>query len=137
MLTVRTFSKVYGLAGLRVGYGVAPQEIIALMHRVRQPFNVNSAAQWAAVAALDDCEHVQRSLALNTAGLRYLAGEFKKLGLEYVPSCGNFILVHVGDGQRIFTELLKKFPEHVRVTVGTEEENRKFINALSQVIRSS
>ncbi|MBM4261666.1 MAG: histidinol-phosphate transaminase [Deltaproteobacteria bacterium] len=148
ILTLRTFSKLYGLAGLRVGYGVAPKEIIAMMQRVRQPFNVNAVAQWAALAALDDGEHVQRSLEVNAKGLQFLAGEFKRLGLDYVPSHGNFVLVRVGKGQEVFTALLKrgvivrpmggyKFPEHVRVTVGTEVENRKFIDALAQIIKAS
>lgn len=147
ILTLRTFSKLYGLAGLRVGYGVAPKEIIAMMQRVRQPFNVNAAAQWAALAALDDREHVQRSLEVNAAGMRYLAGEFENLGLEYVPSHGNFVLVRVGKGQEVYAELLKrgvivrpmaayKFPEYVRVTVGSAEENQKFVAALSQMIKS-
>ena len=147
MLTLRTFSKLYGLAGLRVGYGIGPREIISMMQRVRQPFNVNAPAQWAALAALDDSDHVQRSLALNREGLAFLGGEFKKLGLEFVPSHGNFILVRVGKGQEVFKQLLGQgvivrpmggyqFPEHVRVTVGTMDENRKFIGALQKVIKS-
>jgi histidinol-phosphate aminotransferase len=147
ILTLRTFSKLYGLAGLRIGYGVAPKELIAMMQRVRQPFNVNAPAQWAALAALDDAEHVQRSLAVNRQGLAFLRGEFEKLGLAYVPSQGNFILVRVGKGQEVFEQLLSqgvivrpmggyKFPEHVRVTVGTMEENRKFIAALQKVIKN-
>jgi histidinol-phosphate aminotransferase len=147
MLTLRTFSKLYGLAGLRVGYGVGPREIISMMQRVRQPFNVNAPAQWAALAALDDSDHVQRSLAVNREGIEFLAGEFKKLGLEFVPSHGNFILVRVGKGQEVFKQLLSQgvivrpmggyqFPEHVRVTVGTMDENRKFIGALQKVIKS-
>ena len=146
MLTLRTFSKLYGLAGLRVGYGVGPREIISMMQRVRQPFNVNAPAQWAALAALDDRDHVQRSLAVNGEGLDFLAGEFKKLGLEFVPSHANFILVRVGKGQEVFKQLLSQgvivrpmggyqFPEHVRVTVGTMDENRKFIGALQKVIK--
>jgi len=148
ILTLRTFSKLYGLAGLRVGYGVGPREIIVLMQRVRQPFNVNAAAQWGALAALDDSEHVKRSLAVNSAGLQYLGGEFKKLGLEYVPSQANFILLRVGKGQDIFGQLLKrgvivrpmggyKFPAYVRVTVGTDAENRRFIGALSEIIKAA
>jgi histidinol-phosphate aminotransferase len=148
MLTLRTFSKLYGLAGLRVGYGVAPKELIAMMQRVRQPFNVNAPAQWAALAALDDCDHVQRSLDANRRGLEYLQCEFKKLGLPFVPSHGNFILVRVGKGQEVFKQLLSqgvivrpmggyKFPEHVRVTVGTMDENRRFIEALQKVIENS
>jgi histidinol-phosphate aminotransferase len=118
-----------------------------MMQRVRQPFNVNAPAQWAALAALDDAEHVQRSLAVNRQGLAFLRGEFEKLGLAYVPSQGNFILVRVGKGQEVFEQLLSqgvivrpmggyKFPEHVRVTVGTMEENRKFIAALQKVIKN-
>lgn len=148
MLTLRTFSKLYGLAGLRIGYGVAPKELIAMMQRVRQPFNVNAPAQWAALAALDDSDHVTRSLDVNRQGLEYLRNEFKKLGLPFVPSHGNFILVRVGKGQEVFKQLLSqgvivrpmggyKFPEHVRVTVGTMDENRKFIEALRRVIQNS
>jgi histidinol-phosphate aminotransferase len=147
ILTLRTFSKLYGLAGLRIGYGVAPKELISMMQRVRQPFNVNAAAQWAALAALDDVDHVRRSLEVNRQGLEYLQSEFAKLGLAHVPSHGNFILVRVGKGQEIFQQLLTqgvivrpmgayKFPEYVRVTVGTMEENRKFIDALERVIKN-
>jgi histidinol-phosphate aminotransferase len=147
ILTLRTFSKLYGLAGLRIGYGVAPKELISMMQRVRQPFNVNAAAQWAALAALDDADHVRRSLEVNRQGLDYLQSEFAKLGLAHVPSHGNFILVRVGKGQEIFQQLLTqgvivrpmgayKFPEYVRVTVGTMEENRKFIDALQRVIKN-
>jgi histidinol-phosphate aminotransferase len=148
ILTLRTFSKLYGLAGLRIGYGVAPRELIGLMQRVRQPFNVNAAAQWGALAALDDADHVRRSLEVNRQGLEYLAGEFTRLGLEYVPSQANFILLRVGKGQQVFEQLLRQgvivrpmggyqFPEHVRITVGTMEENRKLIDALERVIRAS
>jgi histidinol-phosphate aminotransferase len=147
LLTLRTFSKLYGLAGLRVGYGVGPKELISLMQRVRQPFNVNAPAQWAALAALDDADHVRRSLEVNRQGLDYLQREFKRLGLEFVPSQANFILVRVGKGQEVFQHLLRhgvivrptagyRFPEHVRVTVGTMAENRKFVEALEKVIRS-
>jgi histidinol-phosphate aminotransferase len=147
MLTLRTFSKLYGLAGLRIGYGVGPRELISLMQRVRQPFNVNAPAQWAALAALEDADHVRRSIDVNRQGLRYLQSEFIRLGLEFVPSHANFILVRVGRGQEVFQQLLKqgvivrpttgyRFPEHVRVTIGTMEENRKFIDALEKVIRA-
>ena len=147
ILTLRTFSKLYGLAGLRIGYGVASKEVIGLMQRVRQPFNVNAPAQWAALAALDDLDHVKRSLDVNRQGLDYLQREFQRLGLEFVPSQANFILVRVGKGQEIFKRLLAeavivrpttgyRFPEHVRVTVGTMEENRKFIDALEKILRS-
>ena len=147
ILTLRTFSKLYGLAGLRIGYGVGAKELIAMMQRVRQPFNVNAPAQWAALAALDDAEHVRRSLAVNRQGIDYLQKEFTRLGLEFVPTCANFILVRVGKGQEVFNRLLSQgvivrpmagyqFPEHVRVTVGTVAENEKFIAALEKVIKT-
>ena len=147
IITLRTFSKLYGLAGLRIGYGIGSKELISLMQRVRQPFNVNAPAQWAALAALDDAEHIRRSLDVNHEGLDYLQKEFTRLGLDFVPSQANFILVRVGRGQEVFQQLLKhgvivratagyRFPEHVRVTVGTLEENRKLIQALEKVIRA-
>ncbi|MEA2659018.1 MAG: histidinol-phosphate aminotransferase [Candidatus Binatota bacterium] len=147
ILTLRTFSKLYGLAGLRIGYGVGSPEIVAMMHRVRQPFNVSAPAQWAALAALDDVEHVRKSLEVNRQGLEYLQNEFKRLGLDCVPSQGNFILVRVGKGQEVFNQLLAqgvivrpmggyRFPEHVRVTVGTMAENQKFVEALQKIIVS-
>lgn len=145
LLTVRTFSKLYGLAGLRIGYGIADPEIIGLMQRVRQPFNVNAPAQWAALAALDDREHVQRSLENNRRGMAYLTRELGRLGLSHVPSHGNFILVHVGNGDQVFKRLLSQaiivrpmagyeFPEFIRVTVGTPEENEKFIGGLERAV---
>jgi len=145
IITLRTFSKLYGLAGLRIGYGIGSKELIGLMQRVRQPFNVNAPAQWGALAALEDAEHVGRSLEVNRQGLEFLRKEFARLCLEFVPSQANFILVRVGRGQEVFQQLLKRgiivrptagyrFPEHVRVTVGTMEENRKFIQALENVI---
>ena len=147
LLTLRTFSKLYGLAGLRIGYGIGSEELVSLMQRVRQPFNVNAPAQWAALAALDDAEHVQRSLDVNRRGLAYFQGEFRRLGLDFVPSHANFVLLRVGKGHEVFQQLLQqgvivrpmagyRFPEHVRVTVGTMDENRKFIAALENVIRS-
>jgi histidinol-phosphate aminotransferase len=147
ILTLRTFSKLYGLAGLRIGYGVGSKELIDMMQRVRQPFNVNAAAQWAALAALDDIDHVKRSLEVNRQGIEYLRAEFIRLGLQFVPSDANFILVRVGKGQAVFKQLLSqgvivrpmegyRFPEHVRVTVGTMEENRKFVDALQRVIKN-
>jgi len=145
ILTLRTFSKLYGLAGLRIGYGIGAKDVIALMHRVRQPFNVNAPAQWAALAALADTEHVQRSLETNQQGMKYLQVEFARLGLSYVPSAANFILVRVGNGSAVFQRLLEqgvivrpmmgyKFPDHVRVTVGTMAENQKLIGALERLL---
>jgi histidinol-phosphate aminotransferase len=143
LLTLRTFSKLYGLAGLRIGYGIAPRQIADLLHRVRQPFNVNAVAQWAALAALEDHQHVQRSLEVNRRGMEYLDKEIARLGLERVPSQANFILVRVGDGNQIFQQLLAEgvivrpmaayeFPEYVRITIGTMEENRRCVEALEK-----
>jgi histidinol-phosphate aminotransferase len=147
ILTLRTFSKLYGLAGLRIGYGIGPKDLVGLMQRVRQPFNVNAAAQWAALAALEDGDHVKRSLDVNREGMEYLKREIDKLGLEQVPSRANFILLRVGDGGAIFKRLLQRgvivrpmgaydLPEHIRVTIGTMKENARFINELKAIITS-
>jgi histidinol-phosphate aminotransferase len=148
LLTLRTFSKLYGLAALRIGYGVgSSKEIIDLMQRVRQPFNVNAAAQWGALAALGDDDHVRRSLEANRKGKEFLRQEIAKLGLEQVPSHANFVLIRVGNGNEVFEQLLRqgvivrpmgvyRFPEYVRVTIGTMDENRKFIEALKKVIKA-
>ena len=148
IITLRTFSKLYGLAALRIGYGVASRDVIALMQRVRQPFNVNAVAQWAALAALDDEEHARRSLEANRQGMEFLNSELTRLGLPFVPSHGNFVLVRVGNGNEVFQRLLSQavivrpmgayeFPEYVRVTVGTMEENRRFIEALGRIMRTA
>lgn len=146
LITVRTFSKIYGLAGLRIGFGVAHPELIDLMHRVRQPFNVGTLAQVAALAALDDVEHVARTRQCNLEGMRVLRQAFDRLRVEYVPSWANFLLVRVGNGPRVYEALLEQgvivrpmgvygFPEHVRVSVGTAEENARFIAALERTLR--
>ena len=117
------------------------------MHRVRQPFNVNAAAQWAALAALEDDVHVHRSLAVNREGMDFLKREIGKMGLGQVPSRANFILVCVGDGGGVFKRLLERgvivrpmaaydLPEYVRVTIGTMKENARFINELQAIIAS-
>lgn len=148
ILTLRTFSKLYGLAGLRIGYGIGAADLIGLMQRVRQPFNVNAPAQWAALAALDDADHIRRSLEVNRAGLAYLEREFSRLGLQHVPSQANFVLVRVGNGQEVFQALLRqgvivrpmaayRLPEYVRVTVGTAPDNQKFIGALEKALRKA
>jgi histidinol-phosphate aminotransferase len=142
-VVLRTFSKIVGLAGMRIGYGVAQKECIALLQKVRQPFNVNAVAQAGALAALGDTAHIRRTKTMTRRGLAYLEKEFKKLKLEFVPSCANFILVNVGDGDKVFRGLQQrgvivrpmrgyKMPGWVRVTVGVPEENRKFINALKK-----
>lgn len=145
LIVSRTFSKAYGLAGLRVGYAIAQPALTDLLNRVRQPFNVNTLAQVAAIAALNDKAFLQRSYELNRDGKQQLAEAFDELGLQYVPSYGNFLLVRVGEAQRVNLELLKRgvivrpvasdgLPEWLRVTIGLPEENRRFIEALSAVL---
>ena len=143
VVVLRTFSKIVGLAGLRVGYGIAHKDCIALLQKVRQPFNVNAIGQAGALAALGDTAHIRRTRTMTRRGLAYLEREFQKMKLEYVPSCTNFVLVNVGDGDRVFRALQRrgvivrpmrgyKMPEWVRVTVGLPEENRRFIRALKE-----
>ncbi|MBC8097303.1 MAG: histidinol-phosphate transaminase [Akkermansiaceae bacterium] len=145
VLLMRTFSKIFGLAGLRLGYGIASPELIATLEKVRQPFNINSIAQAGALAALDDAEHMRKTRENNTRGLKLYEESFKKLGLEYVPSSGNFILVRVGDGQRVFNEMQKlgvitrpmggyQLGEWIRISVGTPAENERCLAALKKVL---
>lgn len=146
LIVTRTFSKAYGLAGLRVGYAVCGVEIANLLNRVRQPFNVNSLALTAATIALQDSAHLQQSFALNRSGLRQLELAFDQMGLSYIPSVGNFICVDVGrTGQSVYEALLQQgvivrpvggygLPNHVRVSVGTTAELERFIGALKHVL---
>ena len=146
VIVLRTFSKIYGLAGLRVGYGIARPEIIQCLNQVREPFNVNSIAQAGALASLDDPEQVERSRRVNSEGKRYLYGEFETMGLPYAPSEANFIFVDIKrDCRPVFTELLKRgvivrtgdifgYPTFFRVTIGTESENQRFIQALREAL---
>ena len=145
LIVLRTFSKIYGLAGLRVGYGVAHPDIIDLLNRLRAPFNVNTLAQVAALAALDDDEHVERTRQVNREGMAYLREALEDLGLECVPSWANFILVKVGNAGRLYDALLRQgvivrpvpvygFPEHVRITVGTRAENERLVRALAHTM---
>ena len=146
LITVRTFSKIYGLAGFRIGYGVASKDMISYLNRVREPFNVNSLAQIAAMAALDDVDHVKNSKQINNMGLKYLCEELDNLGISYTPSYTNFILIDLKeDPSRVYNELLKKgvivrpvggygLNTHLRVTVGLEVENRRFIESLKKVL---
>ncbi len=145
VICLRTFSKIYGLAALRIGYGYTTPAIAALLNRVRQPFNVNAIAQAAALAALDDQEFTDRCRRENHAGIRQLAEGFARLKLEYVPSVGNFILVRVGDGGRVFDALQRRgviirpvksygLPEWVRVTVGTHAQNERFLRELGTLL---
>lgn len=147
VIVLRTFSKAYGLAGLRVGYGVARSEVVQALDRVRPPFNVSSAAQAAARAALDDPSFVRKSVACVAAGLKYLRRQLEKLGLPYVPSAGNFLLIDVSPrkGKDVFQKLLQKgiivramdeygFPNSVRVTVGLPKENEFFIKGIKELL---
>lgn len=148
LLISRTFSKAYGLAGLRVGYGIAQPELTDLLNRVRQPFNVNAVAQAAAVAALNDEDFLQKSFQINQLGMRQLVDGFISLQLECVPSFGNFVLVKVGNAASCYQALLKRgiivrpvanygLPEWLRVTVGLPEENRGFLQALPDALLSA
>lgn len=141
LLIVRTFSKAYGLAGLRVGYGLCGVEVADLLNRVRHPFNVNAPALAAAEAALDDEDFLARSYALNAAGMVQLAAGLSALGVDGVPSKGNFLLAKVGDAARINAELLKRgvivrpvanygLPEFLRISVGLAGQNARFLDAL-------
>ncbi|HEV2386017.1 MAG TPA: histidinol-phosphate transaminase [Candidatus Acidoferrales bacterium] len=146
LLVLRTFSKVYGLAGFRIGYGIARPEIIAAFDRVRAPFNTSVTAQAAALAALDDREHVRRSLETNRAGMAQLARGLERIGVPFVPSAGNFILVRLGvDGQAVAEAMLSLgvqvrpmawmgFPKAIRVTAGLAGENELFLAALAQAL---
>jgi histidinol-phosphate aminotransferase len=146
IITVRTFSKIYGLAGLRLGYGVSSEEIISYMNRVREPFNINSLAQVAGYAALDDTAHVTRSKESNKEGLRYLIRELNKIKIKYAPSFTNFILIDLrSDPIPIYNALLREgvivrpvlnygLKTHARVTIGLPEENERFIKAIGKVL---
>ena len=151
LIVTRTFSKVYGLAGLRVGFGVMAPEVADLLNRVRQPFNVNSLALAAATAALEDDEFVAKSAAMNRDGMARLDAEFKRLGIAYIPSMANFVTFRIPPADRkpqagaIFEKLLRQgvivrplggyeMPDHLRVTVGLPEENERFLQALKKAL---
>ena len=143
LVVTRTFSKIFGLAGLRVGYALASAEIADLMNRVRQPFNVNNLAIAAASAALDDHAFVAESYELNRRGMAQIVAALDKLGFEYIPSSGNFVTFRAGDAAAVNQKLLKQgvivrpiagygLPEWLRVTIGSEAENARFIEALEK-----
>ncbi len=146
VLVLRTFSKVHGLAGLRIGYGMGHAELIESLNRIRSPFNANSLAQAAAVAALDDREHVARSIESNLKEMKFVTEELTLLGVRYTPSVANFLLIDTGrDCQEDFVRLLHEgvivrpmrlysFPTSVRVTVGTHRDNEQFLEALRRVV---
>lgn len=146
LMVTRTFSKSFALAGLRVGYSISHPQVADLMNRVRPPFNVNNLAMAAAVAALDDEDHLLQSVEMNAAGLKQLYSAFEEMGLDYIPSVGNFVSVDVArDAQPVFDALLREgvivrpvanygMPTHLRVTVGKPDENDRFITALNTVL---
>jgi histidinol-phosphate aminotransferase len=145
LLLMRTFSKIHGLAGLRLGYGIADTRLISAFEKIRQPFNVNAMAQAAALAALEDDTHVHATRENNRRGLEFFAREFRRAELEFVPSRANFILVRVGEGQRVFEALQRtgiiarpmgsyRLPEWIRLSIGTETENQRCLTALRGVL---
>jgi histidinol-phosphate aminotransferase len=142
---LRTFSKLHGLAGLRVGYGIAPAHLAELLQKARQPFNVNAIAQAGALAALGDTEHITATLKLNREGMAFYQEAFGKRGLEYVPSHANFILVKTGAGDQVFKDMLKqgvivramsgyKLPEWIRISIGTKTQNERCLEVLDSVL---
>ena len=146
VIFLRTFSKIYGLAGLRIGYGISRPEVIDYMNRVRQPFNTNLPAQQGALAAIADEAHVSKSLQINREGKAFLCREFDAMGISYLPSETNFIYFDLNGsdpsiGKKVFTALLKKGVIlrhldglHLRVTIGLSKENRRFVKALKEVL---
>lgn len=148
LIISRTFSKAYGLAGLRIGYGMANAPITDIMNRVRQPFNVNSVAQAAAVASLADEAFVARSYALNQAGMQQITQGFERLGLEYIPSFGNFVSFRVNKAADVYQRLLRKgvivrpvanyeMPDYLRVSIGLFDENARFLEVMEEILKNS
>jgi histidinol-phosphate aminotransferase len=145
VVILRTFSKIHGLASLRVGYGLARSDVIEVLQKTRQPFNVNGIGQVAALAALDDTKHLKKSKHIVDVGRAYLEEQFRAMKLKFNPSAGNFVFVNVGDGSAVFKKLLAMkiivrplggydLPEWLRITVGTMEQNEKCIAALNKVL---
>ncbi len=144
---LRTFSKAYGLAGLRIGYGLCAPQISEILQKARQPFNANEVAQRAALASLADTTHVQATVENNAEGLAFYEEAFQQRGMEYVPSMANFILVNVGDGDEVFAKMLKqgvivramrgyKLPGWVRISIGTAQQNQRCLSTLDEVLAS-
>jgi len=147
VVVMRTFSKIMGLANLRIGYGISTPELAALLQRARQPFNANGIAQAGALAGLSDEEHMSRTRELTHEGRRYFENEFADMGLAYVPSVANFVLVNVGDSKVVFEAMLRKgiilramgsygLPAWVRISVGTMEQNRRCIDELRELAKA-
>lgn len=148
VIVLRTFSKAYGLAGLRIGYAIAHPELINLLNKVRQPFNANLMAQSAAMAALDDVTHIVETREMIFQGIEFFERELPKIGVEVVPSGANFLLIKTGRGREVFQELQKLkviarpmdpygLPEYIRITIGTPEQNQIMLDALKQVVESA
>ena len=146
VVVLRTFSKIHGLAGIRIGYAIAPFEMIDVLHRTRQPFNVNSIAQAGAVAALDDEAHLRETKGVIDEGRAYLQRQLANMQIQFVPAVANFLMVNVADGCAVFQRLLQRkiivrplkgygLPEWIRVSVGTMDENKNLIAALREVIQ--
>lgn len=146
IIVLRTFSKAYGLAGLRIGYAIGHPELIERLNKVRQPFNVNAMAQAAAIAALDDIPHLVETREVVSQGLDFFTRELPKLGLEVVPSAANFIMVKTGHGRAVFEKLQQLkvivrpmdpygLPEYIRITIGTPRQNRMILNALKEIMK--
>ena len=147
LVITRTFSKAYGLAGLRVGFALAHPEVADLMNRVRQPFNVSSVAQIAAQAALDDREFVRESIEINRSGMRQIVEGLGRLGLQHIPSFGNFVSFRAGAAAQVYQRLLRQgvivrpigmygLPEHLRVSIGLPAENERFLSALRMALHA-
>ena len=145
VLLMRTFSKIFGLAGLRIGYGLAQPELITALEKIRQPFNINSIAQAGALAALDDDEHTRKTRANNSAGLKFYERAFREMNLEFLPSAANFVLVRVGNGQQVFEQMQKQgvivrpmggyqLGEWIRISVGTPAENERCRKVLASLL---
>jgi histidinol-phosphate aminotransferase len=146
IVVLRTFSKIHGLAGLRIGYAVGPADLVQVLHRTRQPFNVNSIAQVGALAALADDEHLRETKRTVDEGRAYLHEQFSKMNVRFVPGTANFVMANVGDGHAIFEKLLRQgvivrplkgynLPEWIRISIGTMEENKKLVAAFKEVMR--
>ncbi len=146
IVVLRTFSKIHGLAGLRIGYAVGPTELIEVLHKTRQPFNVNSIAQVGALAALQDDEHLHETKRAIDEGRAYFHEQFSKMEVPFVPGTANFVMVNVGDGHGVFEKLLRQgiivrplkgynLPDWVRISVGKMEENKKLVAALKEMMR--
>jgi histidinol-phosphate aminotransferase len=148
LIISRTFSKAYGLAGLRIGFGMASAAVADIMNRVRQPFNVNSVAQAAAVAALGDEAYVERSYALNQAGMAQITQALTGMGLDFIPSYGNFVSFRVANAESVYRRLLQKgvivrpianyeMPDYLRVSIGLYAENARFLEVLAVILKDS